>query len=219
MRGRSDHRHIVCVRPVAELSALGMPLLLKIPERHDHRGAVWHQSRLLRLFLLVIVAAKSDLLRDAAEFEAEVEAYTKAIRETRPVAGGPPMADRLWLCQRVQRRLQPPCGDAFGQLRASKQQRDVSEGWAGPNMVAVPGRSCQLQGAVSPRSDTGTAFRVRGRLVRNEVVSLLRTYRLYEGRPGRRCMQVGLRMICWAPAPDRPKSRADAPISGRRRGA
>ena len=42
-------------------------------------------------FGMVIVAAKPDLLRDAAEFEAEIEAYSKAIRETRPVADGPPV--------------------------------------------------------------------------------------------------------------------------------
>lgn len=38
---------------------------------------------------MVMVAAKPDLLRDAPEFEAEVAAYSKAIRETRPIAGGP----------------------------------------------------------------------------------------------------------------------------------
>lgn len=42
-------------------------------------------------FGMVMVAAKPDLLRDAAEFEAEAAAYAKAIRETRPVAGGPPV--------------------------------------------------------------------------------------------------------------------------------
>lgn len=42
-------------------------------------------------FGMVMVAARPDLLRDASEFEAEVEAYITAIRETRPVAGGPPV--------------------------------------------------------------------------------------------------------------------------------
>lgn len=42
-------------------------------------------------FGMVIVAAKPDLLRDPTEFDAEIEAYSKAIRETRPVADGPPV--------------------------------------------------------------------------------------------------------------------------------
>jgi len=42
-------------------------------------------------FGMVMIAARPDLLRDAREFEAEVAAYGKAVRETRPVEGGPPV--------------------------------------------------------------------------------------------------------------------------------
>ncbi|WP_417264428.1 Ldh family oxidoreductase [Celeribacter sp.] len=40
-------------------------------------------------FAMVMVAAKPDLLRDAAEFEADVATYAQVIRDTRPVTGGP----------------------------------------------------------------------------------------------------------------------------------
>ncbi len=42
-------------------------------------------------FGMVTIAAKPDLLRDAAEFEAEVKAYGDAVRATRPVEGGAPV--------------------------------------------------------------------------------------------------------------------------------
>lgn len=42
-------------------------------------------------FGMVMVAARPDLLCDAAEFEAGTETYIRAIRETRPVTDGPPV--------------------------------------------------------------------------------------------------------------------------------
>lgn len=56
-------------------------------------------------------------------------------------------------------------------------------------------------------------------LARVGVVSLRRTYRLYEGQTGHRKCAGGPRTIGWAAAPDRPGSRLGAPISGRRHGA
>lgn len=42
-------------------------------------------------FGMVMVAARPDLLRDTAEFKASVSAYARAVRQTRPVAGGSPV--------------------------------------------------------------------------------------------------------------------------------
>lgn len=50
-----------------------------------------HLPEYMSGFGMVTVAAKPDLLRDRAEFEAEVAAYSRAVRETRPVRGGPPV--------------------------------------------------------------------------------------------------------------------------------
>ncbi|MWD26525.1 Ldh family oxidoreductase [Aquicoccus sp. SCR17] len=50
-----------------------------------------HLPEYMSGFGMVTVAARPDLLRDRAEFEAEVAAYSRAVRETRPVRGGPPV--------------------------------------------------------------------------------------------------------------------------------
>ncbi len=79
----------------------------------------------------------------------------------------------------------------------------------------------KAKGSIFPYNSrsVGTAFRRAWPPCSCGVVSLRRTYRLYEGRPGDRRCSGGLRTIGWAAVPDRPGFRPDGPICGRRRGA